>query len=192
MGAELASSCAGSALGWAWCPRPLRAHRRAISEAWRRASAPSLAMDPGPSDCVVSPAPESLAPDICAKQPTVSRPPQVNWGVSACNTHNEVSIALAKFNYRSICFLIFPRWLDVFFFPHNYKGTDCTVALCRRVRDSGCFFQIPLLRSVRSHRVAAADRCYREGFERNQIPGLTPHKAFHPFPFKVTKDVDFL
>lgn len=116
MGAELASRCAGSALGWAWCPRPLRAHRRAISEAWRRASAPSLATDPGPSDCGVSPAPESLAPDICAKQSTVSRPPQVNWGVSACNTHNEVSIALAKFNYRSICFLIFPRWLDVFFF----------------------------------------------------------------------------
>lgn len=141
MGAELASRCAGSALGWAWCPWPLQAHRRAISKAWRRASAPSLATDPGPSDCGVSPAPESLAPDICAKQPTVSRPPpQVNWGVSACNTHNEVSIALAKFNYRSICFLIFPRWLDVFFFPHNYKGTDCTVALCRRVRDSGCFF----------------------------------------------------
>lgn len=77
---------------------------------------------------------------VQSSQQFLAPPPQVNWGVSACNTHNEVSIALAKFNYRSICFLIFPRWLDVFFFPHNYKGTDCTVALCRRVRDSGCFF----------------------------------------------------
>lgn len=164
MGAELASSCAGSALGWAWCARPPGAHRRAISEAWRRDSASSLATDPGPK-IVESLQHLNLLPQTSVQSSQQFLAPQVNWGVSACNTHNEVSIALANFNYGSICFLIFPRWLDVFFFfPHNYKGTDCTVALCTRVRDSGCFFQIPLLRSVRSHRVAAADRCYLGGF----------------------------
>lgn len=66
--------------------------------------------------------------------------PRINEGVRACNTYNEVSVALAKFNYGCICFLIFPRWFDFFLKTHtrihtqnlNYKGTDCTVAFCRR------------------------------------------------------------
>lgn len=151
-------------LCWLWGgPGRRGAHRRAISEAWRRDSAPNLGTDPGPK-IVESLQHLNLLPQTSVQSSQQFLTAQVNWGVSACNTHNEVSIALAKFNYGSICFLIFPRWLYVFFFPHSYKGTDCTVALCRRVRDSGFFFQIPLLRSVRSHRVVAANRCYREGF----------------------------
>ena len=80
--------------------------------------------------------PGPLPSDICAEKPTAPEPPppQVNWGARACNTYNKVSVALANFNYECICSLIFPRWFD---FKKknknpNYKGTDCTVAFCRR------------------------------------------------------------
>lgn len=90
--------------------------------------------------------------------------PQVNWGARACNTYNEVSVALAKFNYGCICFLIFPRWFDLKGGGENtpnYKGTDCTVAFCKKVRNPDRFFQTPALsRCVRIHRVAAEDRYY--------------------------------
>lgn len=60
-----------------------------------------------------SPAHEGLLPQTSVQRNPQPLLPQVNWGVRACNTYNEVSVTLAKFNYGCICFLIFPRW---FFF----------------------------------------------------------------------------
>lgn len=63
-----------------------------------------------------SPAQDGLSPRHLHREPTappVTASPQVNWGARACSTCNEVSVALAKFNYGCICFLIFPRWFDL-------------------------------------------------------------------------------
>lgn len=107
-------------------------------------------------------------PDICAESPQplhYPRTPQVNWGARACNTYNEVSVALAKFNYGCICFLIFPRWFDLKGGKKHPKlqRNRLHSSFLQKVRNPDHFFQTPAFsRCVRIHRVAAEARYYSE------------------------------
>lgn len=101
-----------------------------------------------------------------AHSPSITpRTPQVNWGARACNTYNEVSVALAKFNYGCICFLIFPRWFDLKGGKKHPKlqRNRLHSSFLQKVRNPDHFFQTPAFsRCVRIHRVAAEARYYSE------------------------------